>query len=128
MPHIIYRHSVAWRTRRYGKNNHRKTGIVKFMQNPVAGASRLQLGEIAFLILARGKPGQLANQPLQRRPAMWSDGSGFQRHPPATNAPHGIGKPTANCDLTPLATANGYRLPTGGGVVNQAWRPGKTGD
>ena len=44
------------------------------------------------------------------------------------NAPHGIGKPTANCDLMPLATANGYRPADGWGVVNQAWRPGKTGD
>ena len=44
------------------------------------------------------------------------------------NAPHGIGKPTANRDLTPPATANGYRPADGWGVVNQAWRPGKTGD
>ena len=27
----------------------------------------------------------------------------------------------------PLATANGYRPADGWGVVNQAWRPGKTG-
>jgi len=32
-------------------------------------------------------------------------------------APHGIGKPTANRDLTPLATANGYRPADGWGVV-----------
>ena len=30
------------------------------------------------------------------------------------------GKPTANRDLTPLATANGYRPADGWGVVNQA--------
>ena len=47
---------------------------------------------------------------------------------PQHNAPHGIGKPTANRDLTPLATANGYRPADGWGVVNQAWRPGKTGN
>ena len=38
----------------------------------------------------------------------------------STIAPHGIGKPTANRDLTPLATANGYRPADGWGVVIQA--------
>ena len=79
------------------------------------------------------KPGRSA-QPVAvssstgERVAMMVAWVGCSSHPPQQNAPHGIGKPTANCDLTPLATANGYRPADGWGVVNQAWRPGKTGD
>jgi len=48
-------------------------------------------------------------------------------HGAQPNTPHGTGKPAANRDPAPLATANGYRPADGWGVVIQAWRPGKTG-
>ena len=83
-----------------------RMGIVWIGRNPVAVPSRLRC-------LAQRESAQRV---------------GCSSHPPQHNAPHGIGKPTANRDLTPLATANGYRPADGLGVVNQAWRPGKTGN
>ena len=106
-------------------------GIVWIGRNPVAVPSRLQrVGEIRLThplpVLRTGPAGEPAA--ATRRPAMCRIGIRLCQKAMPANAPHGLGKPTANCDLMPLATANGYRPADGWGVVNQAWRPGKTGD
>ena len=95
-------------------------GIVWIGRNPVAVPSRLQrVGEIRLThplpVLRTGPAGEPAA--ATRRPAMCRIGIRLCQKAMPANAPHGIGKPTANRDLTPLATANGYRPADGLGVV-----------